>query len=79
MGPVRPGPARLLGLAGLVLLRAGAGADLEVRTPSGLTPLMQAALRCRTRVDVRRPGSCGPPARWDTMVTEVLRKHAAAR
>ena len=45
----------LLGLGGgdnddLVLLLAGAGADLEVRTPSGLTPLMQAALHCRPRV-----------------------------
>jgi hypothetical protein len=45
----------LLGLGGgdnddLVLLMAGAGADLEVRTPSGLTPLMQAALHCRPRV-----------------------------
>ena len=44
----------LLGLGGgnddLVLLLAGAGADLEVRTPSGLTPLMQAALHCRLRI-----------------------------
>jgi len=29
---------------------AGAGANLEARTPTGLTPLMQAALHCRPRV-----------------------------
>lgn len=34
----------------LVLLMAGAGADLDTRTPSGLTPLMQAVLACRPRV-----------------------------
>ena len=45
----------LLGLGGeasddVVLVMAGGGANLEARTPTGLTPLMQAALHCRPRV-----------------------------
>jgi hypothetical protein len=34
----------------VVLVMAGAGANLDARTPTGLTPLMQAALHCRPRV-----------------------------